>query len=76
MEPNLTQKQMILNHLRKHGTIDTWTCIQKYRITRLSQYILLLRNEGFNITDEWIKPKEGNRFKRYFYTKKEPLQQQ
>lgn len=65
MEPNLTQKKMILNHLRKYGNIDSWTCITKYRITRLSQYIMLLRNDGYLIKNEWIRKKNQNPFVKY-----------
>ena len=69
----MSQKEKVHKHLIKYGTIDTWTCIQKYRITRLSEYIRQLRVDGLDIKSEWVKPKKGNPFVKYIYTKKEPL---
>lgn len=44
------QKQQVLNHLKEFGSITSWEAIQRYRITRLSEYIRLLRHEdGLNI---------------------------
>lgn len=45
--------ERVKNHLLKKGTITSWEAIQRYRITRLSHYIYLLRNEGYVITGEW-----------------------
>jgi hypothetical protein len=51
----MTKKQQLqLNQIRNHllifGSITSWQAIQKYKITRLSGYILLLRkDEGFDI---------------------------
>lgn len=67
----MSQKEKVHKHLIKHGTIDTWTCFTKYRITRLSEYIRQLRVDGLDIKSEWIKPKKGNPFVKYIYTKKE-----
>ena len=44
-----TQKQIILEHLTKNGTITTMECFEKYKITRLSEYIRQLRNDGLII---------------------------
>ena len=43
----------IRHYLLKHGSISSWTAIQEFRVTRLSQYILLLRNEGYEIESVW-----------------------
>lgn len=60
-----TQKEQVLNHLRVHGSISSWEAIQRYHITRLSEYIRSLRNDdGLNIPDEW-KEKDGKRWKEY-----------
>lgn len=48
----MTQKERILNHLEKYGSITSWEAIREYGITRLSQYIYLLRNENHLIVDE------------------------
>lgn len=53
MKPNETQLKTIKAHLLKFKTISSWEAIKKYRITRLSAYILVLRNQGFNIISQW-----------------------
>lgn len=49
----ITQKDRILNHLMKYGSITTWEAIKEYGVTRLSDKIFRLRRENYNITDEW-----------------------
>lgn len=44
-----TQLQAIRNHLNSFGHITSWMAIKEYGVTRLSQYIYLLRKEGFHI---------------------------
>jgi len=55
------QKESVLSHLKTFGSITSWDAIQKYRITRLSEYIRSLRSDGKNITSVW----EENGRKRY-----------
>ena len=45
-------KEIILNHLLEHGSITSLEAIAEYKCTRLSQYILLLRKDGYNIRNE------------------------
>ena len=45
-------KEIILGHLQEHGSITSLEAIEKYRCTRLSQYIYLLRKEGHVIISE------------------------
>ncbi len=63
-----SQKQMILDHLLKNGSITTWDSFEIYGITRLSDRIFTLR-KNYNITDKWIykKNRYGKkiRFKKY-----------
>ena len=60
-----SQKDLVLNHLKTYGRITSWEAIEKYHITRLSEYIRSLRNDdGINIPDEW-KENNGKRFKEY-----------
>ena len=47
-------KEIILDHLQQYGNITSLEAIELYRCTRLSQYILLLRKEGYNIRNEEI----------------------
>jgi len=44
-----TKRQQVLSHLRKHGSIDSWTAIELYGATRLSAIIFTFRQKGFNI---------------------------
>ena len=45
-------KEIILKHLLDHGCITSLEAIAEYKCTRLSQYILLLRKDGYNIRNE------------------------
>ena len=47
-------KEIILKHLQEHGCITSLEAIEKYKCTRLSQYILLLRKAGYKIDNEEI----------------------
>lgn len=64
----LSQKEIILNHLKKYGSITSLECVYKYRIVDLQHAIHLLRKE-YTITDVWEKPKDesgySNRYKVY-----------
>ena len=48
----ISQKDIVLNHLRKYGSISTMECYSKYRITDLQHAIYLLRKENYKI-DKW-----------------------
>ena len=60
-----TQRLMVFDHLLQHGTISSWEAIQKYHITRLSEYIRQLRSEGKNIESHWKQNEEGKRWVEY-----------
>jgi hypothetical protein len=65
----MTQKEMVLDYIRKHGSITTLESMDKLLILDLQSNIRYLRNEGYDITDEYItkKNKYGTRrFKRYY----------
>jgi len=49
----LGQLTQVREHLVKHGSLTSWDAIQTYRLTRLSQYILLLRQYGYQIDSVW-----------------------
>lgn len=63
-----TQKDIVLEHLKKYGSINTLTCYMKYKITDLQHAIMLLRKENYNITDEWKKStgEYANKYKEYY----------
>lgn len=45
MNENKTQLQQVQDHLLLVGEITSWTAITKYHITRLSEYIRILRDD-------------------------------
>ena len=54
MKPNETQLNQVKKHLRKYRSITSWEAIRRYRITRLSEYIRILRHDyGACIVSEW-----------------------
>lgn len=65
----LSQKDIVLKHLKAYGKISTIECYDKYKITDLQHAIYLLRKEEYIITDEWKKsPNElgwANKYKEY-----------
>ena len=66
----MTQKEMILKYMREHGSITTLESMQKLLILDLQSHIRTLRNEGYEITDQYITKKNiygtKSTFKRYF----------
>lgn len=63
-----SQIQQVQSHLKKFRRITSWEAIQQYKITRLSEYIRRLRNEGLNITSHWVRANNKN-FVEYRYKK-------
>lgn len=45
----MTKKNMVADHLKKHGSITSIEAINLYGATRLSAIIFSLRKEGWNI---------------------------
>ena len=58
------QYKIVKDHLKTNGNITSWDAIRNYRITRLSHYIWVLRNEGYDITSVWTTNNK-NRFVSY-----------
>lgn len=56
----MTQKERILDHLKKYGSITTWESFERYGDTRLSDKIYRLKKDGYDFDEEWITKK--NRF--------------
>ena len=46
----MTQTEMVLNHLREHGSITALEAQQEYGIMRLSARIADLREQGYSIS--------------------------
>lgn len=61
-----TQIQKILNHLKIHKSITSWEAIQKYRVTRLSAVIFVLRERGYDIiSNREYNEETGTNYARY-----------
>lgn len=61
-----TQLAQVRKHLKKYKKITSWTAIEKYRITRLSEYIRRLRvEEKLPISMTWKQTEDGKRFGLY-----------
>ena len=56
----MTQKEKIIEHLKKHGSITDLDAYRLYAIRRLGARIWDLKHEGFKITSQ--NTKEKNRF--------------
>lgn len=56
MEDNsrVTQKRLILEHLKRFGSIEPMTALREYGCYRLSGRISELRAEGIDIRTEYI----------------------
>lgn len=59
-EKRKTQKEVILEHLRKYGSITSMEAIEKYHITRLAAVIFELREMDFHIESQEIKDASTN----------------
>lgn len=59
-----TQKEQVLNHLKKNGSITTMVAFNRYSITRLSARIWELRHDGYEITTE-NETRKGKTYARY-----------
>lgn len=62
----MNQKDQVHQYLIDHGSITTKEAIESFWCTRLSQYILLLKQEGLKITTVW-ECNGRRRWVRYFY---------
>lgn len=59
----MTQRDLILNHLRTHESITPMEAFSQYGITKLATVISeMIRHEGMNIHKELVKSK--NRYGR------------
>lgn len=66
MENYKTQKEMVLDYMRRHGSITTKECFEHLGITRLSAAIYLLKQDGYQIAKTGVTKKMPNGRNRYF----------
>lgn len=60
------QHQLVLEHLKEHGSISSFEAEKEYGITRLTLRIMYLKGQGYNITEE-IRTREDRWGKPYQY---------
>lgn len=70
----MSQKERILAHLKKYGSIITWESFELYGDTRLSDKIYQLKKDGYNFDEEWIK--KENRYGKMIEFKKYILREE
>lgn len=72
-----TQYKIVLDHLRRYGSISSWQAFEEYGITRLSAVIFDLRGAGHNITtvDKTVTTRLGNKTTIAIYTLKHGTEQ-
>ena len=54
-----TQKEIVLDFLKKEKSITSWQAIQDFHITRVADVILRLRADGHNIETKRITHKNS-----------------
>lgn len=59
-----TKMKMVSNHLVKHGSITSWEAINKFRATRLSAIIFILKERGW-LFRTVLELHKKSRFARY-----------
>lgn len=68
------QKQIILEHLKRNGTLTTLEGYEKYKIMRVGSVINMLRKEGYNIkTVMEYNKKKDKRYARYYLKEGEKI---
>jgi hypothetical protein len=65
----MTQREIVLDHLQRNGNITSWWAFYYYKITRLSEYIRQLRTEGHPINSIWEQNDDNKRWVRYELTR-------
>lgn len=69
-----SQKDIVLDYLEKHYTIDSFRCYVQLQIVDLQHAIYELRKEGYKITDKWIK--KTNKYGRHIQFKEYRLERE
>jgi hypothetical protein len=64
----MTQRETILNHLQKYGSISPLEARHVYGIERLASRVDELRQSGFKLTTSIKKDAKGKRYAEYAFT--------
>jgi hypothetical protein len=62
---SMSQNNLILDHLKKVGSITFVEAVDLYRVRSLPRRIKDLRDAGHNIISEWRKDNLGQKYTRY-----------
>ena len=65
MKKPMTQEEVVLEHMRRRGSITSMEAFEDHGITRLSGRIFDLRKAGYNIDLLWETRQYGTRYGRY-----------
>lgn len=72
-----TQKEKIIEHIKKYGSITSYEAYMDLGITQLGARLDQLKKDGYEFKTEWItkKNKDGAivSFKKYYLADKESL---
>jgi len=71
VEPQMTQLQTVMMHLKRRGSITTWQAINEYNITRISAIVFKLKrdlNMDIESTLVTTTTKKGNTKRYTIYT--------
>lgn len=63
----ISQKEMIRDHLKTHGSITPLTALEKYGCMRLGARIGELKKDGFPVTSTMKELPSGKRVAEYYY---------
>tara|TARA_R110000851_G_C12706474_1_gene526753 strand:+ start:139 stop:390 length:252 start_codon:yes stop_codon:yes gene_type:complete len=55
-----SQKETVLEYMKKHRKMTSMQAINKYGITRLASHVHTLRNEGYRIDTERVQNARGS----------------
>lgn len=61
----MTQKEIVLKHLKKHKYIDRAVALNQYLIFNLPDVIMKLRKDGYNIENVEKKGSSGEKWVKY-----------
>ena len=61
----MTQCQIVLNHLKKRGSLTTLQAFRLYLISRLPDRVRDCRAKGYTIFAEMVRLRSGKRVARY-----------
>ena len=62
----MTQNEMLLHHMRKHGSITTMEAFSLYGVTRISARVWEMRHAGHNVDKVMETNDNGKTYARYF----------